>query len=414
MFPGCDIAYAVKSNNSQAIVRVLHNEGAMIDASAEHEFQLALKAGVPAESIILNGNGKSADALESAAQLGVRQVNVDSLLEAQRLSAVATRLGRRVPCAVRLQLSYKRLLELNPSFETTLRVGEGKFGCHVESGVAMEVAEFIHASPSLDLVGVSHHVGFSGYMADYTADLEVMHHRECAREIATWVQAMRNELGATIDRIDLGGGFRGGDSVTISVPGGEQPPLDLDLPATEAYAIAIREGLEGLDLDGIRLQFESGGYLVSNAVLLLTTIAEVKQVTDRAIGRYVSVDSSMMMFVSRGMMRVGHPVVLVDDRRPDFDGNDLVDVVGQTCVYDSLAESVPMPQVEAGDVLAVLNQGAYCEAQSTQFNAFPRPAVVLADRGRHTVVKRRETLQDVLERESHMEGEGWETLMTAV
>ena len=109
-----------------------------------------------------------------------------------------------------------------------------------------------------------------------------------AREIATWVQAMRNDLGATIDRIDLGGGFRGGNSVTISVPG-EQPPLDLDLPATEAYAIAIREGLEGLDLDGIRLQFESGGYLVSNAVLLLTTIAEVKQVTDRAIGRYVSV-----------------------------------------------------------------------------------------------------------------------------
>ena len=81
---------------------------------------------------------------------------------------------------------------------------------------------------------------------------------------------------------DLGGGFRGGDSVTISVPG-EQPPLDLDLPATEAYAIAIREGLEGLDLDGIRLQFESGGYLVSDAVLLLTTIAEVKQVTDRAM-----------------------------------------------------------------------------------------------------------------------------------
>ena len=124
-------------------------------------------------------------------------------------------------------------------------------------------------------------------------------------------------------------------------------------------------------------------------------------------------DSSMMMFVSRGMMRVGHPVVLVDDRRPDFDGNDLVDVVGQTALRISRRKRPDAPG-RGGRCARGAEPRCVLRGAVTQFNAFPRPAVVLADRGRHTVVKRRETLQDVLERESHMEGEGWETLMTAV
>ena len=396
----CDVAYAMKANNSQAIVRVLANEGALIDASAEHEFRLALNAGVPSGRIILNGNGKSTEALESAARLGVCQVNIDSLAEARRLHEIARGLGRKVSCAVRLQLSYRELLRLNPSFETTLRIGEGKFGCHVESGVAMDVARFIHESEHLDLVGVSHHVGFSGYMADYSAEREVMHHRECAREIVAWVNSMESELGARLDRIDLGGGFRSGDTVTISVPGGQEQPRELPLPDVGDYVEAIRDGIDGVDLGRVRLQFEAGGFFVSDAVALLTTVAEVKPVTGRPLGRYVSVDSSMMMFVSRGMMRVGHPITTVGASRGAVDGNPLADIVGQTCVYDSIAECVPMPELEPGDAIAVLNQGAYCEAQSTQFNAFPRPAAVLVDRGRHALVKRRETLSDICGRET--------------
>jgi diaminopimelate decarboxylase len=103
----------------------------------------------------------------------------------------------------------------------------------------------------------------------------------------------------------------------------------------------------------------------------------------------------MMMFVSRGMMRVGHPVVVVGNPVAEPVEEWPVELVGQTCVYDSIAEDIRLPNVERGDVVALLNQGAYCETESTQFNAFPRPEVIMLDRGRALVVKRRETVDDI-------------------
>lgn len=395
----CEIAYAMKANNLLAIVKLLHGLGALVDASAEHEFQLALLAGVPPEEIILNGNGKSETALVAAARLGARQVNVDSLAEVQRLDAIARELGTTVRCAVRLQLTYEHLLRLDPSFETTLRIGEGKFGSAVGTGQAMETTEAVVRASNLELVGFSHHVGFSGYMADYTAEREVMHHAECAREVCNFANDVRKRFSVTVDRLDLGGGFRGGEAVLLATPGSGDPTPHR-LPDADDYAAAIFPTVsECLHADKPPLlQFESGGYQVADAVLLLTRVSEVKDVRKQPPQRFVAVDSSMMMFVSRGMMRVGHPVVPTSaPLAATVDAQ--VDVVGQTCVYDSIAEDIRLPEVAPGDVLAVLHQGAYCETQSTQFNAFPRPEVVLLDNGSYEIVRRRETLEDVYGRD---------------
>src|SRR5205823_804086 len=140
------------------------------------------------------------------------------------------------------------------------------------------------------------------------------------------------------------------------------------------------------------VQFESGGYQIANAVVMLATVGEVKDIPGASPRRYVVIDGSMMMFVSRGMMRVGHPVVAASKPCADLDYEWPVEVVGQTCVYDSVAEDIRLPPIERGDLLALLNQGAYCETESTQFNGFPRPEVVMLDRGRAVVVKRRETI----------------------
>jgi diaminopimelate decarboxylase len=399
LWPRCEVAYAMKANNLLAVVRLLHRLGAQIDASAEYEFQLALLAGVPPSQIILNGNGKSDAALHTAAQLGARQVNVDSLDEAQRLDRIAGELGTTVRCVVRVQLTYRRLLELDPSFASTLRIGEGKFGSNVATGQAAETVEAVVRAPNLQFCGYSHHVGFSGYMADYNADREVMHHAECARELCEFANDMRRTSGAVATRLDLGGGFRGGGSILIATPGSGDP-VACPLPRPDEYASAIfptvQEVLEYEEPP--LLQFESGGYQIANAVLMLTSIAEVKDVRSSPPLRYVVVDGSMMMFVSRGMMRVGNPVVpVVAPLAPAQETP--VDVVGQTCVYDSIVEDVRLPPVAAGDVLAVLHQGAYCETQSTQFNAFPRPEVVIVDNGRWDIVRRRETLADVHNRD---------------
>jgi diaminopimelate decarboxylase len=393
----CEIAYSVKANNNMAVVSLLHACGARMDCSSEFEFRLALLCGVPASDVILNGNGKSENALRDAVTLGVRQVNVDSADEVRRLEAIAAETGARVPCVVRVQLSYRRLLELDPSFESTLRVGEGKFGSNVENGQAMETVRAVLAAPHLDFCGLSHHVGFSGYMGDYSPEHEVMHHRECALEICGFANEVRRVHGVEVDRLDLGGGFRSGREVLLSTPGDGSDVAYRPLPSASDYAEAVFGTIESeLEVtESPLIQFETGGYQIANAVLMLVSVVEVKDVAGEPVQRYVTVDGSMMMFVSRGMMRVGHPILAV--ARPDAEPLDdrLAEVVGQTCVYDSIAERIRLPDVERGDALALLHQGAYCETESTQFNAFPRPEVVLADRGSATVVKRRETFEDI-------------------
>lgn len=400
-YPKCEIAYSIKAHNTMAVIRLLHRRGARMDCSAEYEFQLALLCGVPPSEIILNGNGKSDVALRTAVALGARQVNVDSLDEVLRLEEIARELGRRARCLVRVQLTYDRLLELDPTFETTLRIGEGKFGSNVASGQAFETIKAVLDAPHLDFCGLHHHVGFSGYMGDYTPEREVMHQAECTREICELTNEIKRRFGAEVDRLDLGGGFRSGDAVLLSTPGSGQDVAVHRLPAPEDYAEAIFGTLEQtLEVSAPPLvQFETGGYQVANAVVMLVGVSEVKDVRTEPSRRYVVIDGSMMMFVSRGMMRVGHPVLLAErpDDRPIEEWP--VEIVGQTCVYDSVAEDIRLPEVRQGDVLVLLHQGAYCETESTQFNGFPRPEVVLLDQGRATTVKRRETLPDIHSRD---------------
>lgn len=399
---GCEIAYAIKAHNTLAVIRLLHARGAKVDASAEHEVRLALAAGVPASDVILNGNGKSDAALESAATLGVRQVNIDSLDELLRLDAIAGRLGRRVPVAIRVRLTYDELLRDDPSFESTLRVGEGKFGTDLRSGAAFAAVEAALGARHLDFVGLSHHVGFSGYMADYSPERELGHHRSAVGELCGFANEIRRRLGpsAAVKRLDLGGGFRTGGSVVLATPGAGADLSVAPLPGAEDYAEAVFGTLEReLVADAPPLvQFETGGWQIANAVLLLARVSEVKDVAGRPPHRFVAIDASSMMFVSRGSMRVGFPIVLAE--RPTAEPVDIaVDVVGQTCVYDSVAEEIRLPAVARGDLLAVLHQGAYCETESTQFNGFPRPEVVLVDDGRVDVVKRRETFDDIRARD---------------
>jgi diaminopimelate decarboxylase len=400
-WPRCEVAYSMKANNALAVSRLLARCGAPMDTSSEFEVRMAMDAGVPAGDIIVNGNGKSDSALEQAARIGVRQVNVDSLDEARRLDRIAGELGVRVPCLVRVQLAYERLLEQDPSFESTLRIGEGKFGSNVAGDQAYETIRAVVESAHLDFLGLHHHVGFSGYMGDYTPDREVMHHRECTSELCGIANEARHRFGAAVQRLDLGGGFRGGRSMILSTPGAATDLSVHPLPAARDYADAIFGAIEDdLEADEPPLvQFESGGYMVSNAVVLLATVSEVKDVFTTPARRFVTVDGSMMMFVSRGMMRVGHPVLPARDpfRPPD---DIAVELCGQTCVYDSIAEDIRLPAVAAGDVLLVLNQGAYCETESTQFGGFPRPEVVLLSGGAATVIKRRETLADIVERDT--------------
>ena len=400
----CEVAYSIKAHNTMAVIKLLHMRGAKLDCSAEHEVQLALLAGVPPQDIILNGSGKSDQALNTAANLGVREVNVDSLEEAQRLATVARELDRRIACTVRVQLTYDRLLGQDPTYAPSLHLIE-KAGSSLGSGRAMETVEAILESSHLDFVGLHHHKVFSGYSgSSFRAENELMHHRECTRELCEFANEIKRRHGVEVQRLNVGGGFRADGWMLRVTPGGEDDSYHRYADAS-GYAEAIFGTIEEV-LDATEpplVQFETGGQQIGDAVILLTTVSEVKDVPAVGIGgdrQFVFADTSMMMFVLRGMQGSvpGHPIVAVDRPLDAPDESVAIEVAGQTCMYDTIAYDIRLPPVRTGDRLALLNQGAYVETMSTQMNGFPRPEVVVVDRGRSVVVKRRETFSDIYAR----------------
>lgn len=400
--PDTEVAYSMKANSTLAVVRALSEAGAKIDCSSEHEIALARRAGVAGADIVVNGNGKSDGTLRSCVEEAVLQVNVDSAAEVRRLDAIAAELGAVVDCAVRAQLQYGNLLTEDPSFESTLTVGEGKFGNNVASGDAMRTVAAVVEAPNLRFAGLHHHVGFSGYLGDYMPEREVMHHRECTREICQLATTIHRELGVVCERFDLGGGFRGGEAIYLASPGDGEDGGFHRLPEIDDYVEAIVGTIEA-ELPGDRrprLMFETGGYQVADAAVLVTTVEEVKPAHGPKARDFVTVDGSMQMFTSKGTMRVASEVVIANRAAErQGTGGGLADVVGQTCVYDALAEAVDLGHVEAGDLLCLLNHGAYCDTTGTQMNSFPRPAAVMISDGEPALVRRRETLDDVAARD---------------
>ena len=399
-YPRVELAYSVKANNAFAVLEHLRARGAHFDCGAEYEYELALAGGVSPSRCIVNGNGKSERALAAIAANGARQVVVDSLDEVGRLQKAAADRDTRLDCLLRVRLTYERLLEQDPGYRVMLDVGMGKFGVSVASDQATAVVEAIDRAANLDFRGLHHHIGFSGYMADYSRDHELMHHHESARELAAFATAIQRSLGVAVERLDLGGGYRAGRPVLLSTPGGGTDAALHPLPTAEEYADAVFGGLgSALEVDHRPLvQFEMGAHLLADAGVMLTEVIEVKDTAPEPGTRYVVTDGGMWMFVNRLSMRVGHPVVKAKDPLAAPDERWPVVVCGQVCVFDAVAENVPFPAVAPGEVLAYLHQGAYTDTQSTQFNAFPRPEMLLVQDGEVVIAKRRETLEDLVAR----------------
>jgi diaminopimelate decarboxylase len=143
------------------------------------------------------------------------------------------------------------------------------------------------------------------------------------------------------------------------------------------------------------VQFESGGHQVADAVVLLASVCEVKDVRSPERRRYVVPDAHMLMFTHGGMSASKYPIVPVESPLRDAVEEWPVEVAGQSCMYDTITEGIRLPELRRGETLAILHQGAYCEVMSTQMNAFPRPEVVLLDKGHWAVVKRREHIGDI-------------------
>jgi diaminopimelate decarboxylase len=360
-----EICYAVKANGNLAVLRVLRDLGAGADIVSGGELARALAAGFAPDRIVFSGVGKLEAELEAAARAGVGHIHLESSHELDQLAAVANRLGVEVSVGVRINPDVTA--DTHPYIST----GQGGIKFGVPFDQVIPLAHRIASESRLRLESLAMHLG--------SQILDPEPYRKGLERLSGLVRDLRRAGTATLRYLDVGGG--------LGIRYRDEAPLE-----PEALADVLVPMARGTELT---LVLEPGRYLVGSAGVLLTTVLARKHSGGKD---FVLVDAGMNDLVRPSHYRAWHEIVEVEaqGRRAAP-----VDVVGPVCeTGDFLALDRTIPSVEAGEQLAVLGAGAYGFAMSSQYNARPRAAEVLVDGGRWAVVRRRETVEDLLRGET--------------
>ncbi len=358
------IHYSVKANGSRGVLEVLRAAGAGVDVVSGGELFRALRAGFRPEDIVFGGVGKQERELREALAAGVKLINVESESELRLLSRLAVEL--RTTAQVGLRVNPEVDVRAGHHYIATGEKGH-KFGIPV--GDAARIGRIALKLPNLALVAIDMHVGSQVRALDA--------YREGTTRLVELARTL-GESGATIRYLDAGGG--------LAVPYGEEPEPDL-----AAYAATVTAAASAI---GAELLVEPGRFLVAAAGALLTRVIDRKVSGGKT---YLICDAGMTELLRPSHYDAYHRIETVAPPR----GRMTADVVGPVCESgDFLALDRQLPEVVAGDLLAVLTAGAYGYVMSSQYNARPRVAEVLVDGPRWAIVTARETYEDLVRHES--------------
>lgn len=359
------IAFAVKANSNLSVLATLARLGCGADTVSEGEIRRALKAGIPADRIVFSGVGKTDAELVFAIETGVRQINVESAVELDRLIAVAASKGARPEIAVRV----------NPSVGAGGHARITTGGATDKFGVPADEAHALYAraslSPHVTPVGLACHIG---------SQITTLEPLEAAfRALRTMTLELR-AASLSVSRLDLGGG--------LGVPYHGQS----DLPSIEAYVAMAARVLDGLEVEAA---FEPGRLLAANAGVLLSRVI---QVNERGDGRrFLVLDAGMNDLMRPALYDAFHDLVPVQPREGE---PRLYDLVGPICEStDIFARDRLLSPMQAGDLVAFMGAGAYGAVLASEYNSRPLVPEVLVDGERWAVVRARPTYDEMLERE---------------
>ena len=355
------IHYALKANSTLGLVRVLRSLGSRIDANSVGEIQVAERIGFAPSELVFTGVGKTRDELTYAVAHEVGTINAESPGELDRIAAIAQDQGRTARVAVRINPDIDA--GSHPNISTGLK--SNKFGVPIEAALSI-YRERRHA-PGLRFVGLHVHIGSQITTLD-----------PLIRAASTLVNLALELVadGFALEHIDLGGGLG------IAYDG--QPVID---PA--AYAAAV---LPDLRRSGLPVVLEPGRAIVGHAGALIARVVDIKQFPDGR--RFAVLDAGMGELIRPAMYGSYHRIVPL---RPRAGAETPWDVVGPICESsDVFARGRALPPLEVDDAVAILDAGAYGSAMGSNYNRHLLPAEVLVDGGVATVIRRRQTLDDVL------------------
>ncbi len=357
------IYYAAKANSNLTVLRILQSEGAYLDTVSPGEVFMGLSSGFTPERILFTGTSVRNDELTFLSGANIT-VNIDSQSELDRLLKIS------VPPIVSVRVNpevgaghHSHCITAGP---------ESKFGLWEEETIQ---AYAIAKRARVERFGIHMHIG-SGI-------LELDPYVAAVEKLLSIAKRVHDEVGIDFEFIDIGGG--------LGVPY-KPEEKDLDLAEFSKKVVSMfKAKVKEYGLGKPFLCVEPGRYLVCDASILLTTVNTIKETPSK---KFVGIDAGFNTLVRPTMYGSYHPIIVANKVAQSC--KETYDVVGPICESgDALAKDRQLPKIEEGDLLAVLNAGAYGFSMSSQYNSRPRAAEVMIRQGKAVVVRQREQLNDL-------------------
>ena len=359
------VCFSAKANTNSAILKLFADHGCGIDIVSGGELYRGLQAGVAPERIVYSGVGKRVDEIDDALKAGILMFNLESVDELKLIDQRAGKLNQRARVAIRVNPDVDP--KTHPYISTGLR--KNKFGINTEA--AIEGYRLAASLAHIDVIGIDCHIG--------SQITEAAPFEDALRSVESLMLRIKSEIGIDIKYIDMGGG--------LGITYGDESP-----PSLEEYAKAFMQRLEDMS---VTLILEPGRVLVGNAGILVTCALYNKDGQDK---KFIVVDAGMNDLLRPTLYNAFHAIEpVIRHKTPKT----VADVVGPICESgDFLALDRSLPEVNRGDLLAVMSTGAYGFVMSSNYCSRPRVAEVMVKKDQYHVVKQRETYAYLVRGES--------------
>ncbi|RLE53375.1 MAG: diaminopimelate decarboxylase [Candidatus Methanomethylicota archaeon] len=363
------ICYAYKANPTLALLKVLRDVGAGAEVVSSGELFAAKLVGVDPEKIVFNGVSKSPFEIEDAVSSHVKLINVENIGELDLIDEASRKFGIKASIGVRVNLDVPA--ETHKYISTGMKIH--KFGLDVKN--AYNAYKLALEKSNIEVKGIHMHIG--------SQILNSKPFIKAAEKLVDFSRKLSEKLGLKLSLIDLGGG--------LGIPYKESDKVLTPEDYCESVFPVIINAIGHVFSEDSTIILEPGRYLVGDAGVLLTRINYVKELGGI---KWVLVDAGMNDLIRPALYGAVHRIIPID--KVEFEYAEKCNIAGPICESsDVFAEKYLLPEVKPGDVLAILDAGAYGISMSSQYNCRPRAAVVMIDEGSIKLVRRRETYEDI-------------------
>lgn len=366
-FPKLRILYALKANTNPQVISLLRSEGLGAEVVSQGEIETALRVGYSGTEIMFTSSSKNPSEIRRSIELGT-VLNVDSLDELTQIQAEAKHQRKQA----RISFRVNPAVDPHTIHQINTGIVESKFGLHLQGGLALRAYEKAHGMLEIRIEGVHCHIG--------SQITETEGYTLTARKMLAFVKELKDKLGLRLTFVDLGGG--------LGIPYQDGQTLMSPEDLAKALEPVWKEGVAAAGYEPA-LWLEPGRFFVGGSGYLVVRVNTVKETP---IKTFVNVDAGFNTLMRPALYQAYHRVRVIGKTKDP----QKVDIAGDVCeTGDILAEGRMLPKAQAGDLLVILDAGAYGFSMASEYNARPLPAEVMVDGDAARLIRRRGTFEEL-------------------